>query len=54
MTAGTAVIIARGFHYVGSTGVVVCDYRSPFGPSVLVRLNDGREMAVRIADLDNA
>ena len=54
MTAGTTVIIARGFHFVGSAGVVLCDYRSPFGPSVLVRLNDGREMAVRIADLDNA
>ena len=53
MTAGTTVIIARGFHFVGSVGVVLCDYRSPFGPSVLVRLNDGREMAVRIADLDN-
>ena len=47
-------IFCRPTSVVGSVGVVLCDYRSPFGPSVLVRLNDGREMAVRIADLDNA
>ena len=54
MAAGTRIVIARGHYFVGSAGVVVCDYRSPFGPSVLVRLDDGREMACKIADLDVA
>lgn len=54
MPAGTRIVIVRGHYFVGSAGVVVCDYRSPFGPSVLVRLDDGREMACKIADLDVA
>jgi len=52
MTPGTTVRIARGAYFVGKVGTVVSDYRSPFGPSVLVRLADGSDMAVRISVLD--
>jgi hypothetical protein len=52
MTPGTTVRIARGAYFVGKVGTVVSDYRSPFGPSVLVRFADGSDMAVRISVLD--
>ena len=52
MAPGTRVKVARGAFYVGLKGTVLTPYRGPFGPSVVVRFDDGREMALRIADLD--
>lgn len=54
MPNGTKAVIARGHYFIGEAVTVIAPYAGPFGPSVLVRRANGREMAVKVADLDAA
>jgi hypothetical protein len=43
--------VIGGVYRVGQVVTVVAPYSGPFGPSVVVRFDDGKELAMRLADL---
>jgi hypothetical protein len=43
--------VVGGAYRVGQVVTVLAPYSGPFGPSVVVRFDDGTELAMRLADL---